>query len=134
MQDALSPKQLEVLAHLAAGLTVTRAARKASIHRSTIYLWLKQCPAYRAALETHLNIFSEAMTDRLRELHLQAIDALEDSLCGPESTPAVRLRAALYILEGSGAQSPLDKNRRLRNSAPQANPPPSGVSWEGSSE
>ncbi len=98
--DLLTPPQLEVLNHLHAESTVAHAARKSSIHRSTIYLWLKEENSpFRAEYE------------RLRELQIQALDALEESLSGPDSTPAVRLRAAIYVLGGS-ARRP-DTNSEL---------------------
>ena len=99
----LTPPQLEVLNHLLEGATVSRAARKSSIHRSTIYVWLKEENSpFRAEYERLRAILTAATADRLRELHIQALDALEDSLSGPDSTPAVRLRAAIYVLGSAG--------------------------------
>ena len=107
----LTPKQIEVLTHFLDGATISRAARKAQVHRSTIYLWLKEDPAFTAGFTRQRTLLAEAVADRLQELHIEALDAIEESLCGPESTPAVRLRAAIFLLKGGAA--PLDKNRHF---------------------
>lgn len=99
--EQLTPTQLEVLQHLVGGLTVTAAARKVHLHRATIYRWLKDSPAFRDSLDRYQQSVAESAPERLRELRIQAFDALEDSLSGSDSTPAVRLRAAIYILNAT---------------------------------
>ena len=100
MDESLTQKQLEVLSHLAGGTTISRAARWSQVHRSTVYLWLENSPAFRAAVNHDRDVLAAATADRIRELQVEALDALEDVLCGPESTAGARLRAAVYVLEG----------------------------------
>ncbi len=45
----LTPAQEQVLTLIAAGVTVTGAAREAGIHRNTVGNWLRSSPAFRWA-------------------------------------------------------------------------------------
>ena len=114
MDESLTQKQLEVLSHLAGGTTISRAARWSQVHRSTVYLWLENSPAFRAAVNHDRDVLAAATADRICELQVEALDALEDVLCGPESTAGARLRAAVYVLEGGlTGNGKLDTNRRF---------------------
>jgi hypothetical protein len=101
--SSLSPKQLEVMTQLMTGETVTKAARKAKVHRCTIYAWLGENPTFRAHYERLHDLLAGTAEERVREIHVAALEALEDSLCDPHTTPAVRLRAAIYVLGNPGA-------------------------------
>ena len=96
--NQLTLTQLEVLQHLVGGLNVTTAARKLHIHRATIYRWLKESPAFRDTLAQYHRVIAESAPERVRELRIQALDTLEDCLSGSLASPAVRLRAAMYLL------------------------------------
>jgi hypothetical protein len=50
LESILSPVQQRVVAALAQGCTITAAAAKVQMHRSTIHEWLNTNPAFSAAL------------------------------------------------------------------------------------
>ena len=49
-ESILSAVQLQVIAALAKGRTISAAAAEVQVHRTTIYGWLKTAPAFREAL------------------------------------------------------------------------------------
>ena len=117
MQDLsieLTPIQLAVVQQIVGGATIAKAARRSGVHRSTIYTWLKTSPPFAAALDRYRGIVADAFEDRLRELAVEAFDALEECLNGMESTPATRFRAAAFILGRKNFQP----NETRRNPTP----------------
>ena len=95
----LSPAQAQVIAALAQGRTITAAARDAGLHRSTIYNWLQNEPQFKTAVENAQREYVEILSDGMRDLAAAALDTLR-RLLEDRSTPhAVRLRAALAILQ-----------------------------------
>ena len=97
LQPSLSPVQVKVMLALASGSTVTRAARDASIHRSTIYQWLEN-PAFADAFTLARLEFRNTLHDQLQELTATAFDTIRQLLTNPDTPPSVRLRAALAVL------------------------------------
>jgi transposase-like protein len=95
----LSPAQAQVIAALAQGRTITAAARETDVHRSTIYNWLEHEPQFKTAVENARREYVEILSDGMRDLATAALDTLR-RLLEDRSTPhAVRLRAALAILQ-----------------------------------
>ena len=93
-----SPIQEKVILALAEGSTITAAARSLAIHRSTIYKWLAD-PAFAEVYELARVTFRNTMGDQLEELAAAAVDTIRHLITSPDTPPAVRLRAALAILQ-----------------------------------
>ena len=94
----LSPVQVQVIAALAQGRTVTAAAQTAGVHRNTIYNWLNE-PAFKTAAEEAEAEYVAILSDGMRDLAALALETLRNLLQDSKTPPAVRLRAALAILQ-----------------------------------
>ena len=95
----LSPIQVQVVAALAEGRSVTRTAAAAGIHRTTIHNWMRSSKEFRDAVNEARDHFFECVNDQLNELSTVALDTLRQLLTGPDTPPSVRLHAALAVLE-----------------------------------
>ena len=95
---ALTPVQAQIVATLAAGTTVIRAAAAAGIHRTTIHNWLRSSKEFREAVEKARGHYDALVADQLNELSVVALDTLRQLLTSLEVPAAVRLRAALAVL------------------------------------
>jgi transposase-like protein len=95
---ALTPVQVQVVASLAQGHTVTRAATAAGIHRTTIHNWVRDSTEFHTALEEARRQFTASVADQLNELSAVALRTLRALLESPDTPPAIRLRAALAVL------------------------------------
>lgn len=73
------------------------AARACGLSRNTIYKYLAT-PAFKAELTRHQDVLVIAATAALANQTGEAVSALADALVNPDSTPAVRTRAAQGIL------------------------------------
>src|ERR1700676_4148443 len=95
----LTPDQHHVLALLAEGLSVTAAAEAVGVHRNTIRNWRRSVPAF--AREIEFAIREQALVWHEEAVHLppRAAQILEDILNSPETSPALRFRAALVVLK-----------------------------------
>jgi len=93
----LTPVQVQVLAALAVGGTISHIAEVAGIHRSTIYNWLKD-PTFAAEFDKSRHEYTETLRDQLRSLAATAIDTIRQLMEDPETPPSVRLKAALAVL------------------------------------
>ena len=65
---ALSPAQVQVLTELACGHTVTAAARRAGVHRTTIHHWRRHEPEFKTAVQNAQSEYVAILNDQLREL------------------------------------------------------------------
>ena len=95
----LSPIQVQVVAALAEGRSVTRTAAAAGIHRTTIHNWMRSSKEFRDAVNEARDYFFECVNDQLNELSTTALDTLRQLLTNPETPPSIRLHAALAVLE-----------------------------------
>ncbi|HXN45780.1 MAG TPA: SEC-C metal-binding domain-containing protein, partial [Bryobacteraceae bacterium] len=102
----LSPIQVQVVAALAEGRSVTRAAAAAGIHRSTIHNWLRASKEFRDAVNQARSHFFECVNEQLNELSAAALDTLRQLLTSPDTPPSLRLHAALAVLERPGQRDP----------------------------
>jgi transposase-like protein len=94
----LSPVQAQVVAALAEGATVSGAARQADIHRTTIHHWIRNHAEFKAAAEQAQAEYASALSDEMRELSALALKTLRDVLERSDLSAAVRLKAALAVL------------------------------------
>ncbi len=95
----LTSVQQCVVDALAAGGTLTDAAETYGIHRVTIYRWMKTCRPFIAALHRARAEFVLARRDDLHHLSNRALETLLAVLDNPKASPAVQLRAAMFILQ-----------------------------------
>jgi len=84
---------------LAAGSTLTDAAKAYGVHRVTVYRWMKTCQPFAAALHRARAEFVLARRDDLYKLSNRALETLFAVLDNPKSSPAVLLRTAMFILQ-----------------------------------
>jgi transposase-like protein len=89
----------KVAAALALGKSVTAAARDAGIHRTTIHHWQRTSKEFCTAVEQARREFTESLRDDMLDLARAAVRTLQYLLSNPETPPAVRLKAALAVLE-----------------------------------
>jgi hypothetical protein len=102
----LSQSQITAVAAIISGCTVTGAASRAGIDRSTIYLWLKQDAAFVAELNRAKLEQLQVVKDELRALAVDATRTLRDLLTASETPPTIRLRAAVVVLQAVGGLEP----------------------------
>lgn len=95
----LTPVQAQVVRSLATGRSISAAAREAELHRSTVHNWLKDNPAFAAAVREARENYQNELSDELLDLSGAALQTLRALLANPETPPAVRLRTALAVLE-----------------------------------
>ena len=102
----LSGAQARAAALLAHGYSITHAAADIGVHRSTIHAWLKTAAPFQAALKEARKEFTEHLKDELRDLSGAALETLRNLFAAPDTPPAVRLKAALAVLERPGFPAP----------------------------
>jgi hypothetical protein len=95
----LTSVQQCVVEALAAGSTITDAAKAHDVHRMTVYRWMKTLPQFSAALHRARVEFILARRDDLYHLSHRALETLLTVLDNPKSSPAVLLRTAMFILQ-----------------------------------
>lgn len=94
--EALTPTGVKVVEQLAAGATVTKAAKAAQIDRTTVYRWMRN-PDFLAALNALRADMREAAWVHLEALVALALDVIVDHLKKKKDP-----RVALEILKGAG--------------------------------
>lgn len=85
---------------LGRGATVSEAARIADVDRTTVHRWLKDDPAFIAAVNREKHDLAEELRQQRRELAGEAVQALRRLLNDPSAS--IRLRAAQAALESVG--------------------------------
>jgi transposase-like protein len=106
--DTLTPVQAEVLKALVEGATVTAAAQRGGVHRSTVHLWTRDHPAFARALLVARQDRAEALLDELSNLNQLACDTFRQLLSDPNTPAATRLKAAMEIVKLVQSQRPTD--------------------------
>ena len=104
----LSDVQRQVLASIARGRTITAAAAEADIHRCTVHEWRKSNLPFRRALQRAQGEYRAQLKDYMKELSGAALETVRGFLQDPQISPAVRLRAALGILDRHDWRLPAD--------------------------
>src|SRR6266404_8042483 len=105
-EAGLSPVQAQVIEALAQRQTVSAAAEKAGIHRTTIHHWIRNEPQFKAAVQTAQSEYTAEVNDSIHELAAHALLTLHDLLRDISTPHAVRLKTALAILQRPHAPNP----------------------------
>jgi hypothetical protein len=103
--EALTPEQLIVITALTEGLNSTDAAAQAGVHRNTIANWRRNSLFFREALADAQYDRALLFRDKLEGMLDLAVETIHTLLTDPETSPSVRLKAALFIL-GNGMTPP----------------------------
>jgi hypothetical protein len=143
-----SPQQIAALDALANGATLTDAAAHAGVHRNTLANWRREAPDFEVALANAQYDRALLFREKAEAMADLAFDALRSVLTDPKSSPSVRLKAALAVINlistpmhpqkkvnvtaGDIIDAPppvpiADPARNLHNSAQPAPPEPSAV-------
>ncbi|MBC7265303.1 MAG: helix-turn-helix domain-containing protein [Chloroflexi bacterium] len=93
--EKLNDKQRRAIRAILTERTITSAAQKAGVSRSTIYRWLEQ-PAFVAALTQASDATQKAIAARLTGLLDRSLDVVGEALGNGDAK--IRLRAALGLL------------------------------------
>ena len=111
---------------LAQGKTINAAAEAVGIHRNTIANWRRSSESFRN--QWHTMQYEQAMywRDEMQALAQIAVDALLKTLTDEKTSPSVRLRAALAVLnkvtEVPAKQPDLKSTQNMHNSAQPLQP------------
>lgn len=95
----LSTKQVQVIAALASGASVSQAARLAQVHRATIYRWRTEDAEFVERLERVRAEQLWNMRSELRSLAVHAIRTLRRLMTDDMVDENVRFKAALAVLQ-----------------------------------
>jgi hypothetical protein len=95
----LTPQQHRIVSLLAAGQSITQAADSENLHRNTIANWRRTIPAFARELEFAQREQRQYWHEQATRLAPQAIQAIEDCLTNPNSSPSLRFRAATLIVK-----------------------------------
>ncbi len=98
----LSPTQLAAIAALAGGASVTDAAGRAEVDRTTLHRWMSGDAAFVATLNLTKRETLDAIRGELRSAVGDAAKVIRELVTSPDTPPAVRLRAALMLIESVG--------------------------------
>src|SRR5271163_4782135 len=95
----LTPQQHRIIAAISTGSTITQAAAAENIHRNTIGNWRRTNPIFASELEFATQEHRQHWNEQVIALIPQAIQAIEDCLTNPKSSPSLRFRAAALIVK-----------------------------------
>lgn len=98
----LSPDQRVAVDILATGGSLDDVQKAIPVEKDTVRDWLTSDATFVAALNVRANEVRDTQVARLRSLVPAALDTLEKLVGDPD--PAVRLRAATYVLKATGVE------------------------------
>lgn len=99
MAGKVTPRQFKAIRALLTDGDVTAAAQAAGVSRKTIYAWLKDNEAFKAALDRAEAAALKALERDLVRLGKAATDTLGEAIAGGNgATMATRVRASDIIL------------------------------------
>lgn len=114
---ALTPQQETAIASLLTGATLAKAAEAAGVDRTTLWRWLKTDAAFVAEHNRARKEQRDAAQLEVRSLASQAVSTIRELMTNPLAPSAIRLKAALAVLdaskadEGFGFDDPADVER-----------------------
>ena len=94
----LTQQQLAVISALSNGATMAAAAEQAGVHRNTINNWRRNSLPFQQALADAQYDRALYFREKMEDLVDLATEALHAILTDPKTSPSVRLRAALAVL------------------------------------
>jgi transposase-like protein len=97
--STLSTPQLQIVALLASGVSVSAAAAQAGVHRSTVHNWRLRDPLFARELDRARECHAAEVRSQMESLASQALETLHSILTGPNTSDSVRLKAALAVLQ-----------------------------------
>ncbi|MEP7363688.1 MAG: helix-turn-helix domain-containing protein, partial [Acidobacteriota bacterium] len=116
--------QTQAIAHLASGKSLSATARELGIHRATLHNWFHNAifsQAYKEASQAA----AEAISDEMHALSRLALDTLRHLLTDPKSSPTVKLKASLAVLNHEAGTRNGSWALPFPTRAPRLDPPPS---------
>jgi uncharacterized protein YchJ len=119
--ETLSTAQLDAVVYLAAGISISATAQQLNVHRATIHNWLK-LPDFQAEILQARQDHAEYLQARLKEIADLALDAIRHTLTAPDISPAVKLKAALAVLDRPLFPKPVAVFPEQEESAPKPQP------------
>ncbi|MGP8244902.1 MAG: SEC-C metal-binding domain-containing protein [Bryobacteraceae bacterium] len=102
----LAPQQLQVIDALSSGASLADAAALAGVHRNTIAYWRRKFPVFQVALAHAQYDRALMFRERAEALADLAFETLRDILTDPKTSPSVRLKAAIFIVEKATTPAP----------------------------
>jgi transposase-like protein len=102
----LTPVQEQVLAAIAAGVTISDAAAKAGVHRNSVGYWRRTNAKFKIALQHAHYDFALLVHEEAVALAGRALATIKEILDDPKASPSVRLKAALAILKQASSMPP----------------------------
>lgn len=94
----LTPAQLKAIESLLTTGNIASAAKAAGVHRSSLYRWMADDEAFKAALRTAEETAVQSLATALVGLGESAVTALHDAL-SKSNKITVRLRAAEIVTD-----------------------------------
>jgi hypothetical protein len=103
----LSTVQLDAIAFLAAGNSIIAVSQHTGVHRATIHNWLK-LPEFHQLLDQSRRDHLAHFRSKLGQLTELAFDTIRHTLTDPAVSPAVKLKAALAVIDRPLFPKPTD--------------------------
>lgn len=96
----LAPRQWRALRVRLTGGSVAEAADAAEVHRTTVYRWHQDDPAYQAVYNQMRQALQEELRQRLMDAAQQAVGAVRRSVEAGDIERSFRLLEGLGVLDG----------------------------------
>jgi len=106
----LTQQQFEVIDALSNGAALTEAAAQAGADRNTLVDW-RACDDFREALAGAYYERAALYRDRAVALADLAFEAIRKVLTDPKSSPSIRLRAAIFIIDKASTPPKFEKEK-----------------------
>ena len=113
----LTIPQTKALGALLAGGTVTRAAERAAVDRTTVHRWLREDWDFQAALNRGRSELQSAVEARLLLVAEQAAETVAHAVQGGDLRAAIAVLKGLGLLAGYPPEIGDDDPDRLREEA-----------------
>ena len=110
----LKPPQIQVLAALLGGSTVTAAAKAGGVDRTTVHRWLHHDWDFQAALHRARRELHASLRARLEQIAERAVEALSVAIEFGDAHVALALVKGLGLLDGRQRAIPTDNPAVLR--------------------
>jgi hypothetical protein len=114
---SLPPQQIQALAGLLAGQTVTASAEAAGVDRTTVHRWLREDFGFQAALNRGRREIRDAVEARLLHAAEGAAEAVSDAIQTGDTRTALAVLRGLGLLDGQRANISGDDPHALRAEA-----------------